>query len=125
MSVKIALVAHDALKDSMVDWVNKNLEVLAYFKIFATGTKGKRLKVDAGLEVEPLLSGPYGGDAQLGAMIAERKLDALIFFIDPLTAVPHDVDVKSLLRLAILNDTPLAVNKSSAMAIVSAMVNKG
>jgi len=71
------------------------------------------------LPITALLSGPLGGDAQLGAMIAEHDLDGLIFFIDPMTAVPHDVDVKSLLRLAILYDTPLAVNEASANAILN------
>ena len=91
----------------------------------ATGTTGGRLQADADLSVGKLLSGPKGGDAQLGAMIAEGKLDALVFFIDPMTAVPHDVDVKSLLRLAILYDTLVAVNKSYADAVLLALMERG
>ena len=120
MTTRIALVAHDAKKDQVVEWAGRHAGVLRGLDIFATGTTGKRLTEDAGLQVTGLLSGPLGGDAQLGAMIAEGKLDALIFFIDPMTALPHDVDVKSLLRLAILYDTPLAVNAASADAVIAA-----
>ena len=98
MTTRIALVAHDAKKDQMVKWAKGNAGALRNFEIFATGTTGKRLSEDAGLSAERLLSGPLGGDAQLGAMIAQSDLDALIFFIDPMTPMPHDVDVKSLLR---------------------------
>lgn len=117
----VALVAHDARKDDMVDWARAHVDALQPFTIVATGTTGGRLAEEAGLTVERLLSGPLGGDAQLGAMIAEGRLDALIFFIDPLSALPHDVDVKSLLRLAILYDTPLAVNRASADAVLVAL----
>lgn len=119
MAKRIALVAHDARKEIIVDWARDNATRLAGFSICATGTTGGRLQAEAGLEVERLLSGPLGGDAQLGAMIAEGRLDALFFFIDPLSALPHDVDVKSLLRLAILYDTPLAINKATADAVLS------
>lgn len=122
MTASLALVAHDGRKDRMVAWAESNVELLKNFKLFATGTTGGRLQDDVGLNVERLLSGPFGGDAQLGAKIAEGSLDGLVFFIDPMTAVPHDVDVKSLLRLAILYDTPLAVNEASANAILSALV---
>ncbi len=124
LSACIALVAHDALKETMVEWARENASALGQFSVLATGTTGKRLEDDAGLQVKRLLSGPMGGDAQLGAMIAEGRLDALIFFIDPMTAVPHDVDVKSLLRLAILYETPLAVNRASASAILSVLTAK-
>lgn len=125
MAGSIALVAHDAQKDRMVAWAKDNAPALGHFKILATGTTGHRLAEDAGLKVERLLSGPLGGDAQLGAMIAEGKLDGLFFFIDPMTAMPHDVDVKSLLRLAILYDTPLAVNRSSAAAVLAQLLTEG
>lgn len=118
MKTSIALVAHDAKKDDMVAWATDNASTLAGMTIFATGTTGGRLIDGAGLEVTRLKSGPLGGDAQLGALIAEGKLDGLVFFIDPLSALPHDVDVKSLLRLAILYDTPMAVNRASATAIL-------
>lgn len=118
---KIALVAHDAKKDLMVEWAARHHEALKPHHIYATGTTGGRLRADAGLTVERLLSGPLGGDAQLGAMIAEQRLDALIFFIDPLSALPHDVDVKSLLRLAILYDTRLAINRATAEAVLDGL----
>lgn len=121
MPMRLALVAHDAKKDALVTWAKTNEAELETFELLATGTTGGRLQSDTSLSVTRLLSGPLGGDAQLGAMVAEGALDGLIFFIDPMTAVPHDVDVKSLLRLAILYDTPLAVNESSAQAVLSAL----
>jgi len=117
----IALVAHDAMKPLIVDWARANRERLSHFEIVGTGTTGGRLTAEAGLRVTRLLSGPLGGDAQLGAMIAEGRLDALFFFIDPLSALPHDVDVKSLLRLAIHYNTPLAVNRATADAVLAAL----
>ncbi|WP_367647837.1 methylglyoxal synthase [Ruegeria arenilitoris] len=124
MAARIALVAHDAMKDSIVKWAWQNAVMLQGFQLLATGTTGGRINAETGLNPERLLSGPLGGDAQLGAMIAEGNLDALIFFIDPMTAVPHDVDVKSLLRLAILYDTALAVNETSADAILRVLIDK-
>lgn len=118
----IALVAHDGKKEMMVAWAQKWKNELNHMSVFATGTTGKRLQDDAGLNVTRLKSGPLGGDAQLGAMIAEEQLDALIFFIDPLASMPHDVDVKSLLRLATHYDTPLAINIASADAIIKYLV---
>ena len=118
----IALVAHDARKDDMVDWASRHVENLANLKVYATGTTGQRLIDGTGLEVERLKSGPHGGDAQLGALIAEDKRYGVIFFIDPLSALPHDVDVKSLLRLAILYNTPMAVNRASASSVLAHML---
>ena len=118
MTRTLALVAHDAKKDAMVDWAQANRDALTPWSLVATGTTGGRLESAAGLTVHKLKSGPYGGDAQLGAMIAEGNLDGLIFFIDPLSALPHDVDVKSLLRLAILYNTPLAMNEATASALL-------
>ena len=116
---RIALVAHDAQKEAIVAWSLENRARLERFAICATGTTGGRLIEETGLDVERLLSGPLGGDAQLGAMIAEGRLAALFFFIDPLAAMPHDVDVKSLQRLATLYDIPLAMNRASADAILA------
>ena len=116
----IALVAHDAKKDRMIAWASAHKALLDGLEIYATGTTGGRLRAETGLDVTALKSGPLGGDAQIGAMIAEGRLDALVFFIDPLSAMPHDVDVKSLLRLAILYDTLLAVNEASATAMLGA-----
>ncbi len=115
----IALVAHDQMKDKMIAWVKQHESALDGLKIYATGTTGGRINDETNLHVERLKSGPLGGDAQIGALIAEDNLDALIFFIDPLSALPHDVDVKSLLRLAILYDTLLAVNEASASVMIN------
>lgn len=115
----LALVAHDGMKDALLDWARPRVAELSKHQLFATGTTGGRLHAELGLDVTLLKSGPKGGDAQLGAMIAEERLDALVFFIDPLSALPHDVDVKSLLRLAILYDTSLAVNKTTADAVLT------
>ncbi|KIC49989.1 methylglyoxal synthase [Tateyamaria sp. ANG-S1] len=119
MIKSIALVAHDQKKDQMISWVKAHEGTLAQSTLYATGTTGGRINDETRLHVQRLKSGPHGGDAQIGAMIAEGKLDALIFFIDPLSALPHDVDVKSLLRLAILYDTLLAVNEATASRLLS------
>ncbi len=117
----IALVAHDLKKDALVAWAKAHEPRLTVHRLFATGTTGGRLQNETSLNVTALKSGPLGGDAQLGAMIAEGKLDALVFFIDPLSAMPHDVDVKSLIRLAILYDTLLAVNEATATGIIQSL----
>ena len=114
----VALVAHDKKKDQMIAWVKKHEAELSGLTLFGTGTTGGRIAEETGLEITPLKSGPLGGDEQIGAMIAEGRLDTLIFFIDPLSALPHDVDVKSLLRLAILYDTTLAVNEVTACQLL-------
>lgn len=116
---KIALVAHDGKKQAMLEWAAEQKDRLGCYTLYATGTTGMRLKEALGFDITCLKSGPLGGDAQLGAMISEERLDALIFFIDPLSALPHDVDVKSLLRLAVHYDTALALNRSSADAILA------
>lgn len=115
---QVALVAHDQMKDKMVRWAKANETSLKSMDLFATGTTGGRIEAETGLPVTRLKSGPLGGDAQIGAMIAEGRLDTLIFFIDPLSALPHDVDVKSLLRLATLYDTVLAINEATANQIL-------
>lgn len=114
----LALVAHDQKKDQLIEWIRAHEVALARLELYATGTTGGRIQSETDLNVERLKSGPLCGDAQIGAMIAEGKLDALIFFIDPLSALPHDVDVKSLLRLAILYDTLLAVNEATASRMI-------
>lgn len=114
----LALVAHDAKKALLIDWARPRVDVLSRFELYATGTTGGKLHDELGLHITRLKSGPLGGDAQLGAMIAEGRLDGLIFFTDPLSALPHDVDVKSLLRLAVYYDIPLAMSPSSAAAIL-------
>ena len=116
MDVKkhMALVAHDGAKDAMVEWARRWRDKLLTKDLVATGTTGGRLRDEVGLNVALLKSGPLGGDAQLGAEIVEGRLSALIFFIDPLSAQPHDVDVKALLRLATLHEIVIAMNVATA-----------
>ena len=118
---RIGLVAHDDRKDDLVAWANTHRDVLATHDLWATGTTGGRVATATGLTISLLKSGPHGGDAQLGAMIAEGRLDALIFFQDPLTAMPHDVDIKSLQRLATLYDILFAPNRRTADAVLAAV----
>jgi methylglyoxal synthase len=122
---RIGLVAHDDKKDDLVAWTERNRAALAVHTLCGTGTSGGRVAERTGLTVTRLLSGPLGGDAQLGAMIAEGRLDALVFFQDPLTAMPHDVDIKSLSRLATLYNILFAVNESTADAVLMALESAG
>ncbi len=111
----IALIAHDEKKDDMAAFAAEYEQVLSQARIFATGTTGGRvLEACPGLDVTRLKSGPLGGDQQIGALIATGEVDLLIFFVDPLTPMPHDVDVKALMRLAIVYDIPMALNRASA-----------
>lgn len=116
----LGLVAHDEKKADLVSWVSDHRDWVRAHRIFATGTTGTCLKqAQPDLSITCLKSGPLGGDQQLGAMIAEGKLDLLIFFVDPLSPHPHDVDVKALIRLATLQDIPFACNKATADLFVS------
>ncbi|NRP72235.1 Methylglyoxal synthase [Ensifer psoraleae] len=116
----LALIAHDQKKDDLAAFVKANEAVLSKWKIVATGTTGGRV-LDAcpGLDITRLKSGPLGGDQQIGAMIATGDVDFLIFFVDPLTAMPHDVDVKALMRLAIVYDIPMALNRATAEELIA------
>lgn len=116
---RVALIAHDACKETMAQWARHNRSTLERCSLFATATTGQRVKQQLGLPIESLLSGPLGGDAQVGAMIAQQQLDALIFFWDPLTTQPHDVDVKALLRLSVLHNVPIACNRASADFLIT------
>ena len=118
---RIGLVAHDDKKDELVAWALKHRDKLAAHELWGTGTTGGRVMEGTGLTVTRLLSGPLGGDAQIGAMIAEGRLDMLIFFQDPLTALPHDVDVKALTRLATLYNIPFAINHATADAVLATL----
>nr|WP_142588987.1 methylglyoxal synthase [Pseudorhizobium halotolerans] len=115
----IALIAHDEKKDDMAEFARQHQDALSRFRIIATGTTGGRVQ-DAcpGLDVTRLKSGPLGGDQQIGAMIATGEVDMLLFFIDPLTALPHDVDVKALTRLATVYDIPMALNRATAEKLI-------
>ncbi|TAL30651.1 MAG: methylglyoxal synthase [Spirochaetes bacterium] len=128
----IALVAHDNMKKDLIEWVEWNFEVLMRHNLICTGTTGKLVENainprlagsglgnGTGVEVTKLKSGPLGGDQQIGAMIAEGRIDIMIFFWDPMEPQPHDVDIKALLRIAVLYNIPTACNRSTADFVIS------
>lgn len=116
---RVALIAHDQKKDDLVAFVRNHGAFFAACELMATGTTGGRIaEACPELHLRRLKSGPLGGDQQIGALIAERAVDLLIFFVDPLTAMPHDVDVKALMRLAIVYDIPMALNRATAETIL-------
>jgi len=115
----LALIAHDRMKDALADWVAEHQAVLEPHRIVCTGTTGQRLLERCpSLNIERKKSGPLGGDQQIGSMICEGEIKAMIFFTDPLSPHPHDVDVKALTRLATLYDIPMACNQSTATLII-------
>lgn len=124
---RIALVAHDHRKKDLVEWVEWNWQELVKHKLICTGTTGRMvenaLRSKAGqnvaINLKKLKSGPLGGDQQLGALVAERKIDILVFFWDPMQPQPHDVDVKALLRITVLYNVPTACNRSTADFLIS------
>lgn len=111
---RVALIAHDRRKPELIEWARAAGGSLSRHELFATGTTGAQLRSRLGLAVTCLLSGPLGGDQQVGAAIAEGRIDVLVFFWDPLTAQPHEPDVKALLRLATLYDVPTACDRATA-----------
>ena len=116
---RIALIAHDQMKSSLVDWCKKNYEVLSHHFLCGTGTTAKMIAEQSGLPVKGYLSGPLGGDQQIGAKVAQGEIDISIFFSDPLTAQPHDPDVKALLRIAQVYNIPIANNLATADYLIS------
>lgn len=114
---QVALIAHDDCKDELVQFAAEHRWLLEQFTLIATGTTGGRVMDEAGLKVERMLSGPLGGDQQIGARIAEGNVLAVFFFRDPLTAQPHEPDVSALLRLCDVHNIPLATNHASAQAL--------
>ena len=121
----IALIAHDNKKAAMLEWVKTNRESLSYHHLCGTGTTAHLINERTGLPVTPYLSGPLGGDQQIGAKVAEGHIDIIVFFSDPLTAQPHDPDVKALLRIAQVYDIPIANNRATADFIITSPLFSG
>jgi methylglyoxal synthase len=122
---RIVLIAHDRRKRDLLEWVRFNVPVLREHRLFATGTTGALIAGNTGLAVTRFRSGSLGGDQQVGAKIADGELDLLIFFWDPLSPLPHDPDVKALLRLAVLYNVPTACNRATADFMVASPLFHG
>jgi methylglyoxal synthase len=118
-----ALIAHDGKKADMVAFGLQHHEQLKSFQLIATATTGRLLDEKCGLTVQRMLSGPLGGDAQIAAMVAEKRVDAVFFFVDPLASQPHDPDIQSLLRICNVHNIPLATNSATAGLIIDAYMD--
>ena len=115
----VALIAHDGKKHDIVNWALQHKDVLQEYKLCGTGTTAKLISEATGLQVKGYLSGPLGGDLHIGAKMAEKAIDMVVFFWDPLSAQPHDPDVKALLRIAVVYDIPIATNRATANLMLS------
>lgn len=122
--MKVALIAHDKKKDDMIEFVKRYKDVFEEHELFGTGTTGRLISEIVGLKVQRFLSGPLGGDQQIGAKLAEGEMDVVIFLRDPLTAQPHEPDVTALLRLCDVHCIPLATNVGTAEVIVKALKSR-
>jgi methylglyoxal synthase len=122
---KIALVAHDNKKRDLLEWAKYNRDLLAHHEVYATGTTGEILERELDFKINRLQSGPLGGDQQIGAKIVDNQIDFLIFFWDPLEPMPHDPDVKALLRMAVVWNIPIACNRASADFMISSPLMDG
>lgn len=120
--MNIALIAHDQKKAEMLQFVEEHVTVLQQHQLYATGTTGLRIMEKTNLKVHRFLSGPYGGDQQIGAYVAEGKMDLVIFFRDPLTAQPHEPDVSALMRLCDVHNVPLASNKAAGALMIKGLI---
>ena len=116
----LALISHDGKKADMVAFVMDHKDRLSEFNLVATSTTGKLINEKTGLDVTQMLSGPYGGDAQIAAMVAEGKISAVFFFVDPLGKHPHDPDIQGLLRICNVHNIPLATNAATAKLLINA-----
>ncbi len=115
----VALIAHDGMKDEMLEFVRQHKDKLESFHLVATGTTGAMIAEKTGLEVERMFSGPVGGDVQIAAKVAARQISAVIFFVDELEKHPHDPDIRTLLRLCNVHNTPLATNPATAQLLLA------
>lgn len=120
--MNIALIAHDAKKDKMVDFAIAYEDILKQHKLYATGTTGKRIMEATSLKVKRCQSGPLGGDQQIGAMVAGESMDLVIFMRDPLTAQPHEPDINALLRVCDVHNVPLATNMATAEVLIKGLM---
>jgi methylglyoxal synthase len=116
---RLALIAHDNKKEEMRDWCMRHKDALSSFELSGTGKTAALISEATGLKVKAFLGGPYGGDLEIGAAIAERRIDAVIFFWDPLSSLPHDPDIKALMRIAAVYDIPFATNAATADLLIA------
>jgi methylglyoxal synthase len=121
----LGLVSHDNKKVDLLAWANFNRGTLQRFRLVATATTGRLLKEKVGIEAETVLNGTQGGDVQLAALVASGEIDAVFFFMDPLTALPHDPDIKALMRVCNVHNIPLATNQATADLIIAGLAEAG